>query len=86
MKKFILTLILSSILPGIVAAEEKKMRNTNPSSIAKPEHTMRNTNPSPVKVPEHMMKNTNPNASSSNDSSGAGATKEPVDIQNYKQN
>jgi len=84
MKKIILTILLSSVLPGIAAAEEKKMRNTNPSPTAKPEHVMRNTNPSPAKAREHVMRNTNPNTSTSTENQGVGASKESKDIQQLK--
>jgi hypothetical protein len=50
MKKIILTIVLSSFLPPLAVAEDKKMRNTSPNT------------PSPLMEGKHMM-NKNPNAS-----------------------
>ena len=69
MKKIILSVVLSSLLPAIAVAEnaEHKMRNDNPSpkaSVMEGKHMM-NANPSPkasVMEGKHMM-NDNPNAS-----------------------
>lgn len=76
MKKLILAIVLISALPMMVVAEEKKMRNTDPSAVPPPEHVMRNTNPSPEKIPEHMMRNTDPNRDQSGDRAGASEKKD----------
>lgn len=81
MKKLILTVVLVTALPGFVAAEEKTMRNTDPSPTEQPEHVMRNTNPSPEQVPEHVMRNSNPNSSSKSDKEDTKATDNVQDIQ-----
>ena len=77
MKYLLLTAVLLVAAPGFVVAEEKVMRNTNPSPTEKPEHMMQNTNPSPEQVPEHVMRNTNPNTSTSS----GGGSPEAVDLQ-----
>ena len=81
MKKLILTAVLVSALSGIATAEEKTMRNTNPSPTEPPEHVMRNSNPSPEQVPEHVMRNSNPNTSSKSDMEDTKATDNVQDIQ-----
>ncbi len=80
MKKIILTIVLSSLLPAIAVAKdaEHKMRNSNPNpnaSVMEGKH-MQNNNPNPtasVMEGRHMM-NDNPNASHPS-KGNAGATK-----------
>jgi hypothetical protein len=80
MKKLIITTIIAVALPVLVSAEEKSMRNTNPSPIPQPDHVMRNTNPSPQEMPEHMMQNSNPNRTSTGSKESQSDAK-PLDIQ-----
>lgn len=55
MKKIILSIVLSSLLPTIAVAEERTMKNTNPTTpsedpLMSGKH-MQNTNPAPTKDP-----------------------------------
>ncbi|MEE9338812.1 MAG: hypothetical protein V3U87_12100 [Methylococcaceae bacterium] len=67
MKKIILTIVLSSFLPAIAIAEDKKMQNSNPNaadSVVTGKH-MQNSNPNAedsVMKGKHMM-NDNPYSS-----------------------
>ena len=76
MKKIILTLVLSSVLPAIAVAEDKKMQNANPNASVMSGKHMMNTNPNPNAsgmTGKHMMMGDNPY--SSHPKSGAGAAK-----------
>jgi hypothetical protein len=81
MKKLILPALILATLPALAAAEEKRMRNTDPSPTERPEHMMQNTNPNPEQAPEHVMRNSNPNRSGGGDSSTTRSTDNVEDIQ-----
>ena len=76
MKKIILTIVLSSLLPAIAVAKdaEHKMRNDNPNASVMEGKHMMNSNPNASVMEGRHMMNDNPNAS--HPSKGkAGATK-----------
>ena len=76
MKKIILTIVLSSLLPAMAIAEDKKMRNSNPNSSLMSGKHMMNSNPSSSGMTgKHMNMGDNPYSSHQKSDSGAAKTK-----------
>ncbi len=79
MKIIILTVVLSSLLPAIAVAEDKKMHNANPNaSVMTGKHMMNNNPNASVMTGKHMMMNDNPYSSHSKDNAGAAKTNDQV--------
>ena len=79
MKKIILTIVLSSLLPAIAVAEDKKMQNTNPNSttpLMSGKHMM-NSDPSGM-TGKHMSMGDNPYSQHPKSGSGAAKTSDKV--------
>lgn len=73
MRKIILTIILSSFLPALATAEDKKMQNSNPNptaSLMSGKHMM-NSNPNAsIMEGKHMMMSDDPFSSHPKGNSG----------------
>ena len=83
MKKIILTVVLSSLLPAIAVAEDKTMHNTNPNPNAKAplmsgKHMMNSDPKASVMTGKHMMMGDNPYSSHPKSGSGAAKTSDKV--------
>ena len=77
MKKIILTFILSSFLPAIAVAEDKKMQNANPNASEMTGKHMQNANPNDsVMTGKHMMMNDNPYSSHPKGDAGVAKNKD----------
>lgn len=78
MKKIILTIVLSALLPAIAVAEDKKMRNANPNAstpLTTGKH-MTNSNPNdPVMTGKRMGMGDNPFSSHPKDYAKAAQRK-----------
>jgi hypothetical protein len=63
MKKIILTIVLSSILPAIAIAEDRKMHNADPGASLMSKKHMMNSSPNAQFSSKRHMDNSNPNTS-----------------------
>lgn len=84
MKKSILTILLVSLFPGIVAAEKRMMMNTDSekSSFAG-KHVMTNTDPEKSSFAgKHVMTNSSPNIGALSHADRPVVSQKPIDIQN----
>ena len=79
MRKIILTIILSSFLPALAIAEDKKMQNSSPNASLMSGKHMMNSNPNAsVMEGKHMMMSDDPFSSHPKGNSGARKTSEKV--------
>ena len=88
MIKMILTILLTTLLPGIAAAEKRMMMNTDTekSSFAG-KHVMTNTNPEKSSFAgKHVMTNSSPNIGILSHEDRPSASQKPLDIQNLGSN
>ena len=81
MKKIILTIVLSSLLPALAVAKDKTMHNDNPnpSTPSMTEKHMTNSSPdASVMTGKHMMMGDNPYSSHPKDYAKAAQRKSKV--------
>ncbi len=71
MKKMILTIVLSSIMPAIVIAEDRAMHNSDPEAPLMSKKHMMNANPNMQLMNKKHMMNSNPNVAGSKRSAKA---------------